>query len=536
MRTPNDDQPPDTRPIYNSPRSKLLSFFRKSRNQWKEKCLVAKRLVKKLKNRVRFLEQSKEHWKGRVRELKRDCALLAEKTEQLQAQALVTGKKLASLAESTAEDIPIADADTSFADRLPRHRYSWGHVRLFAALVFSAATSLRSASRVIEVIRVLLQVPLISPSWQTGRLWLLRLGYYKLTRAKKQANDWVWIVDHTIQLGPEKCLVILGLRLRSFLALGRCLRHEDVEPIAIVPMKKSHGEAVCEQLEASSKKTGIPREIVGDRGPDLKAGVEQFCRKHPETCSIYDVKHQTAVVLKQELTRDVTWRVFARLANETKKRVQQTILAHLAPPRQKAKSRYMNLGRLLRWGKRLLAFLRRNSRAGSERVDQEYLEDKLGWVKAYRLRLREWGELLQLVETTEKFVRERGFYRQCPRDLKRMLTPLVSTKRGARVCQRLLAYAKEESRKAKPRERLLGSSEVIESVFGKWKRLEGEQAHSGFTGLLLSIGAMVAPTTAETVQQALKTVSTEEVLDWSRQQLGPTIQAKRKQAFPHQSE
>jgi hypothetical protein len=536
MRTPDEDQPPDARPLYKSPRSKLLSFFQKSRNQWKEKCLAAKRLVKQLKNRVRFLEQSKEHWKGRVRELERDCALLAEKTEHLQAQALATGEKLANLAESTATDIPFADADISFADRVPRHRYSLGHVRLFAALVFSAATSLRSTSRVLEVIKVLLHVPLISPAWQTGRFWLLRLGYYKLTRAKEQATDWVWIVDHTIQLGPEKCLVILGLRLQSFLALGRCLRHEDVEPIAIVPMKKSHGEAVCEQLEASSQKTGIPREILGDRGPDLKAGVKQYCRQHPETCSIYDVKHQTAVVLKQELTRDVIWRVFTRLANETKKRVQQTNLAYLAPPTQKAKARYMNLGRLLRWGQRVLAFLRRNSRGGSERVDQEYLEDKLGWVKAYRPHLRRWRELLQLVETTESFVRERGFYRQCPRDLKRILTPLVRTKRGASVCQRMLAYAKEESKKAKPRERLPGSSEVIESVFGRWKRLEGQQAHSGFTGLLLSIGAMVAPTTAETVEQALKTVSTQEVLDWSRQQLGPTIQAKRKQAFPPQRE
>ena len=34
-------------------------------------------------------------------------------------------------------------------------------------------------------------------------------------RAKAQADDWVWIIDHTVQLGQEKCLLILGVRLRD---------------------------------------------------------------------------------------------------------------------------------------------------------------------------------------------------------------------------------------------------------------------------------------------------------------------------------
>ncbi len=58
------------------------------------------------------------------------------------------------------------------------------------------------------LIMAVFHLPLATPSWCTGRLWLLRLGYYKLTRPKEQADDWVWMVDHTVQLGPEKCLVI----------------------------------------------------------------------------------------------------------------------------------------------------------------------------------------------------------------------------------------------------------------------------------------------------------------------------------------
>jgi len=86
-----------------------------------------------------------------------------------------------------------------------------------------------------------------SPSWFAGRLWLLRVGYYKLTRPKEQAQDWVWMVDHTMQLGVEKCLVILGLRLSTCPVPGRGLRHEDVEPLALFPVKQANGAIVYQQ-------------------------------------------------------------------------------------------------------------------------------------------------------------------------------------------------------------------------------------------------------------------------------------------------
>jgi len=100
-------------------------------------------------------------------------------------------------------------------------------------------------------------------------------------------------------------------------------------------------------VEDSIIKTGIPREILGDHGSDLKAGVERFCQQHPETWSIYDIKHTTAVVLKHELHEDLRWQEFTGVATHTKQRVQQTALAFLAPPNQRTKARSMNLESLL---------------------------------------------------------------------------------------------------------------------------------------------------------------------------------------------
>jgi hypothetical protein len=56
--------------IYKSPKHKLLKFFERSRDRWKEKALEAKNNVKLCKNRIKFLEMSKANLKAEVKNLK----------------------------------------------------------------------------------------------------------------------------------------------------------------------------------------------------------------------------------------------------------------------------------------------------------------------------------------------------------------------------------------------------------------------------------------------------------------------------------
>ena len=63
------------------------------------------------------------------------------------------------------------------------------------------------------------------------------------------------------------------------------------------------------------------------------------------------------------------------------------------------------------------------------------------------------------------------------------------------------------------------------------KRLEKDQATSGFTGLILRLGAMVATTTQDIIQRALETVPTKTVLAGCRETFGRSVQAKRRELF-----
>ena len=40
------------------------------------------------------------------------------------------------------------------------------------------------------------------PSYNTVKNWILKLGIYKLSRKKAQGNDWAFLIDKTIQMGP----------------------------------------------------------------------------------------------------------------------------------------------------------------------------------------------------------------------------------------------------------------------------------------------------------------------------------------------
>ena len=72
--------------VYKSPQRKLVSFFERSRNQWKSKCLKAKATVKRLNHRIQYLERSKAQWKERAKQLEKELVRMKAKQPQAQAQ------------------------------------------------------------------------------------------------------------------------------------------------------------------------------------------------------------------------------------------------------------------------------------------------------------------------------------------------------------------------------------------------------------------------------------------------------------------
>jgi hypothetical protein len=398
----------------------------------------------------------------------------------------------------------------------------------FGLKLVASGTSLRAAARILEWLLPTFGLGSQSPSYHALRLWLLRVGLFELQRTKERGEDWVWIVDHTQQLGDKKLLLIIGLRLSQWTP-GEPLSYVDVRLLVLDPVTKATGEVLCQQLLRQAEQTGVPRAIVSDGARDLRLGVKLFCERHPRTAWIYDIKHYTALLLQRELERDPRWATFTAAANRTKQQCSVTALAFLNPPQQRGKARYLNLQELLAWGTKTLAWLDDPQAVAAAQVEPARWEAKLGWLREYRAALEEWQAVMNVVEAVESHVRRQGLSRGLADELRPQLTALASSGMSRRLCDKLLEHLAEQSLQCVEDEHLPASSEVLESLIGKYKRLQGEQTHHGVTSLALGLGTVLTHDLPQTLRAAIEQVRTFDLKQWCRENLGVTVQACRRQ-------
>lgn len=401
---------------------------------------------------------------------------------------------------------------------------------LFLRLVLQGV-SLRGVPRVLAIVSEALGWDLLIPHWTTGRLWLLRLGHALLTMPLAKAEDWVWLIDHSVQIGKDKCLVILGIRLSQLPKRGQCLRHTDMHLVALVPRASWTRQEVDQELEVARERTGTPRAIVDDHGVDIAGGVCFFQERHPETVEIYDAKHKAACLLKSRLEKNPRWQELNQQMAQTRCAIQQTEMAFLVPPGPKPKARFMNLAPHLRWAENVLAVLQEPSAEVLKHVRLERLEEKLGWLRDFAGDVAEWSEWQTLVNITVAYVDRQGLYRGVAKELRTELRGHQVHASSQRLAGELLVFVARQAHRAKPGERLPGSTEVLESCFGRFKQLEKHQARGGFTSLVLGFGALLAETATEAIKHAMEHSRTKAVFEWCREKLGTTVFGKRKLAF-----
>jgi len=395
-------------------------------------------------------------------------------------------------------------------------------------LVTQAGLALRAVPRVLAILFGTPGPTDSLPGASSIRSWLQRLGLFTLHESIEHADDWVWLVDHSVQLGETKVCVVLGLRLSESPLPAWALRHEDVRTLAIVPVKTSTGEIVAGQLEEVAKRTGIPRSIVSDRGSDLKKGGELFAARHPGVALIYDAAHRGAILLKRRLESDERWPEFVQLLGQTKSRTQQTADAHLLAPNLRPKARYMNLERLLKWSRRVLALLDRGEGGG---VATARAEARYGWLRAFRESIGAWSRSEATVRSVVEFVRTRGLSITAAVELTARLNSLPAGERDDALAAEFIEFVRVQSSSARPGERLVGSTEVLESLFGKWKHLERQESRSGVTGFVLSLGAIAGKWPRSRIQAALESTPGKHVDAWCKQYFPTTLQSQRRLAL-----
>lgn len=353
-----------------------------------------------------------------------------------------------------------------------------------------------------------------APSVETCIQWELKLGLHKLTRHKEVADDWIWIPDHVVSRGAHKCLVVLGVRMSSLMKKGGLtVDFGDVEPLGIVPMKTSNGGLIEAEFEEILKANhGIPPlGIVKDHGSDLRCGGKRFGLTHPGIIDIYDVPHKIARLYEHRLKNDELWGKFTKKCTDFKKQVQLTEWSNVAPPNQRSKARYHNIDVLVDWAADQLLHYGALSQGA---------QNKLNWLQEYAGELEYWGQLVGIGRSVRDFIRKKGLWLECHEQLKDCLVETDMCPRAEEFTCDLVDFIEQQGNKVPEGKCVIGSSEVIESLFGKHKSI-AEKGPKPMGRLILSMASRVGePPTETLVETAFERIKERDVSNWLERAFG----------------
>ena len=150
------------------------------------------------------------------------------------------------------------------------------------------------------------------------------------------------------------------------------------------------------------------------------------------------------------------------------------------------------------WKNRALA-------AEEEIIKQQKIEDKLGWVKDYKFELPRWRQMIEMTRTLEIQLKLNGLNKQslsifesndfsCLDDgLKNFLLHIFE-------------YLREFTSQVPDDKTLLATSDVIESLFGKYKKFSARSPLKQMGQILLTISLSTMNLTTEVVKCALETI------------------------------
>ena len=266
-------------------------------------------------------------------------------------------------------------------------------------------------------------------------------------------------------------------------------------------------------MENAAYRTGVPRLIVSDQGSDLTKGIADYRDFRPGVAHVPDIAHVGANLLEHAWAGQPQWQQFVRRLQETS--------AYLLAPKLRAKARFMNVAAQLQFAARVLRHLA--SASPRAKAVEHY-----GWLREHGEDLAVWTREHPLVQTTIAQLRVKGLHAGTLAELESAWGEVGTRASTAGIADRLRAYvAKHQPSEAG--ERFVASTEILESSFGKLKRIEGPQSQEGLTVLSLAMGAIVGEHSDEEVREALDATPQKVVDRWFERAWGHSVQWLRQQ-------
>lgn len=489
---------------------------------------------------ARGVLRSRNRQAARAETLDRQVRELRAENEQLALRLQATQKEL----DQTQQVVRQAQIEVQLLRQqplklppdLPLPHHCFGPKMISLCLNLSNRIGFRSTATALRMIFQWQGIACQIPSHDVIRCWSLRVGVAQLQRPIEAADDWIWMADHSNQIGTEKVLQILGIRAADLPEPGQSLPIKSMHVLAVVPGENWKREDVRREYDRLAERIGPPRYLLTDGAVELRESADVLKKPGKKLTLLRDMKHVAANIFESTIGKSDSFSEFLSQLGRTRSSIQQTELSHFTPPTQKPKARFMNLGPTLRWGLMVGHHLSNSQSESRQGITPQRMDAKLGWVRRFREELKAWNRCQLVMQTCLAFVNTRGIYRGAAVDLEKLLATQAgedAEQCGLRVkvSDQLIQFVKTSEADLEEHQRGWLSTENLESAFGLFKRLEGQHSKGGFTSLIAAMPTLLREWTPELTRECLQATSVKQMKQWLQENLKQTLSARRTTAY-----
>lgn len=484
-----------------------------------------------IRRRLRRRNQRVETLRSQIDDLQRNVRKLEKRLSDTTSRL---ENALAELFQRSSIEQPMIGHRIECEKPLPGHQF--GVTLIATAIELAKRVGFRAAADVIAILFDLLNIDMKVPSHDAIEQWTLRLGVASLQDTFTKEDRVLWMSDHSSQIGRERVLLIIGIALDDLPPPGETLCLEKMKVLAIVPGQSWKKEDVQREYQKLAERIGPPVYLLCDGAVELREPAGKLEKEGDKTIVLGDLKHMAANVLEKEIGRSERFKSFMSQVGLTRNRVQQTELSHFAPPPIKQKSRFMNLGSLLNWASMVLHHLDDPNSDSRKGVSDERMEEKFGWLREYADDVVQWSQCQGVIDRVLKVINRQGLDSQTADLVHASLEDhdanwQNSNTSATRIGQQLIDWIGQSASKLHEGERGWLSTEILESLFGRFKQLERQHSKGGFTRLIAALPTLCMRVSSEAVRNGFGRVSSPDVRKWIADTLGTTLTARRNAAY-----
>ncbi len=359
--------------------------------------------------------------------------------------------------------------------------------------------------------------------------WTIRLGLGLLKQVEKSSEPWAAIIDHSIDIGTKKALVVLRVKLNTLEKNKQAISLKDCECIGLHISETVNGESISAELIPIFQQAGYPDVIIKDCDRTLNKGVTLWSKGQNLTVPIIeDIGHVTASSLKAQFEKTSDYKTFTSLTTQGAKKLRQTQLAFLTPPKLRTKGRFQSIGNLGKWATLMLDKIGFSGPVQNESPIKK-LQSAFPNLCSIKCFIREFSTTAKVTSCIMAILKNEGLNQE---NYDVCIQHIIKLPERSKVRIRLVTWLDQHLviQKKFPSLPLLVSSDIIESLFGNFKHIIERSPQADMNRTTLLIPALCGILDESSIVKAFNKVGHQDIKDWEDENI-PYTMRRRRQAF-----